>query len=51
MNLFGICTIVAEFVPGGGILPYWRIEPVRLFQSGPDGSFILFCQLVRDKLF
>ena len=21
---------MAEFLPGGGIRPYWRIEPVRL---------------------
>jgi len=23
VNLFAICTFAAEFLPGGGIIPYW----------------------------
>ena len=42
INLFGIVTIVAEFLPGGGIKPYWRIEPVRLLHHHESlGSFIM----------
>ena len=46
VNLFGICTFIAEFIPGGGIIPYWRIEPVRLLhhhQAG--GTFNLICEI------
>lgn len=47
MNLFGIVTIVAEFLPGGGIFPYWRIDPVRLLRHHDKaGGFILFCEIV-----
>ena len=47
VNLFGIATIVAEFIPGGGIMPYWRFDPVRLLhQHDPLGSFILFCEIL-----
>ena len=42
INLFGICTIVAEFIPGGGIKPYYRIEPVRLLHyHESSGTFFL----------
>ena len=33
VNLFGIVTMVAEFLPGGGVLPHWRVDPVRLFHN------------------
>ena len=46
VNLFGIVTIIAEFIPGGGILPFWRIEPVRLLHHHePSGKFIMYCEI------
>ena len=47
VNLFAICTIVAEFIPGGGIKPYWRIEPVRLLHHHQaSGTFNMLCEIV-----
>ena len=47
VNLFGIATIIAEFIPGGGIFPYWRFEPVRLLHHHESfGSFILLCEII-----
>ena len=41
VNLFGIATIVAEFLPGGGVLPYWRVDPVSLIPGlEPQGQVI-----------
>ena len=40
VNLFGIATVVAEFVPGGGIKPYQRFEIIRLLHHYEDtGEF------------
>ena len=47
MNLFGITTLVAEFMKSGGIDFYYRIEPVNLL--GYYSSAMLFqiaCQLI-----
>ena len=47
VNLFGIATIVAEFIPGGGIMPFWRFDPVRLLHyHEPVGGFILLCEML-----
>ena len=47
VNLFGIATVVAEFIPGGGIMPFWRFDPVRLLHyHEPIGGFILFCEIM-----
>ena len=47
INLFGITTIIAEFLPGGGILPYWRVDPVRLFPYlQPSGRLIAMCEVI-----
>ncbi len=47
VNLFAIATIVAEFMPGGGILPYYRFEIVRLLHGHEKlGRFILFCEVI-----
>nr|XP_040566802.1 polycystic kidney disease 2-like 2 protein [Lepeophtheirus salmonis] len=44
-NLFGIVTIIAEFFPGGGIRPFWRIDPVKLFKHYDFvGIFELICE-------
>ena len=43
VNLFGICTIIAEFMPGGGILPYWRIEIVRLLHHHDSAGYVILC--------
>jgi polycystin 1L2 len=47
VNLFGIATILAEFIPGGGIRPYWRFDPVRLLHHHETmGPFILGCEII-----
>ena len=47
VNLFGIATIIAEFIPGGGIIPFWRIDPITLLHHhNPDGGFILFAEIL-----
>ena len=47
INLFGVATLVAEFIPGGGIKPFHRIDPVNLLrQHDPDGGFITFALLL-----
>ncbi|KAF0300768.1 Polycystic kidney disease protein 1-like 2 [Amphibalanus amphitrite] len=44
VNLFVGCTIVAEFGPDGGIIPFFKFQPVRLqtYNSG-FGLFVLIC--------
>ena len=43
--MFAICSIVAEFIPGGGVVPYYFINPIRLIHSsGTWGNFIYFCE-------
>ena len=32
---------MAEFLPGGGIKPYWRIEPVRLLHYHEKQGFFM----------
>ena len=47
VNLFCIATIVAEFIPGGGIMPYWRFDPVRLLHMHESvGPFVLCCEII-----
>ena len=47
LNLFSIATIVAEFIPGGGILPYWRIEIVRLLHHHDSmGTYLMIAETV-----
>ncbi|XP_042863296.1 polycystic kidney disease protein 1-like 2 [Penaeus japonicus] len=46
VNLFGIGTVMAEFLPGGGIRPYWRFDSTRLIQSWTGfGFFILLNEI------
>lgn len=46
VNLFVVVTIVAEFVPGGGIVPYYHIDPIKLlhYHTG-SGLLQLVCQI------
>lgn len=46
VNLFVVVTIVAEFVPGGGIVPYYHIDPIKLlhYHTG-SGLLQLICQI------
>lgn len=46
VNLFVVVTIVAEFLPGGGIVPYYHIDPIRLlhYHTG-SGLLQLVCQI------
>lgn len=46
VNLFGVMTIVAEFLPGGGIVPFYRLEVIRLMRYHQGfGAFVLACEL------
>ncbi|GFY37072.1 polycystin-2 [Trichonephila inaurata madagascariensis] len=46
VNLFVVATIVAEFLPGGGVIPYYHIDPIRLlhYHTG-SGLLQLLCQI------
>ena len=46
VNLFAVCTIAAEWIPGGGIIPYYRVDPIRLitFFSG-FGLLVYLCMV------
>lgn len=46
VNLFVVVTIVAEFLPGGGIIPYYHIDPIKLlhYHTG-SGLLQLGCQI------
>ena len=47
LNLFVIATIVAEFIPGGGILPYSRFEVVRLLHHHEElGTYLMIAETV-----
>ena len=46
VNLFGVVTIVAEFQPGGGVIPYYRIDVIRLMRYHQGfGLFVILCEL------
>ena len=46
VNLFGIVTLVLEFQPGGGVIPNYRIDVVRLMRYHQGfGLFIILCEL------
>ncbi|XP_035227906.1 polycystin-2-like isoform X2 [Stegodyphus dumicola] len=51
VNLFCAITILAEFIPGGGVIPYYHIDPLRLlnyhtgfgfFQAVTEIVFVIF---------
>lgn len=47
VNLFGVVTIVAEFHPGGGVVPNARIDAIRLMRYHQGfGLFVMICELV-----
>ena len=47
LNLFVIATIVAEFIPGGGVLPYSRIEIVRLLHHHEAlGTYLMIAEAI-----
>lgn len=44
--MFGICTFVVEFPPGGGVIPYHRIDAIRLMRYHQGfGLFVMICEL------
>ncbi len=46
VNLFGIVSCVVEFQPGGGIIPNFRVDVVRLMRYHQGfGFFIILCEL------
>lgn len=45
--MFTIATIIAEFIPGGGILPYYRFEIVRLLHHHDSlGTYLMIAETV-----
>lgn len=46
VNLFVVVTVLAEFLPGGGIVPYYHIDPIKLlhYHTG-SGLLQLACQI------
>lgn len=45
--MFGVVTILAEFHPGGGLIPNVRIDAIRLMRYHQGfGLFVLLCELV-----
>ena len=47
INLFIVVTVTAEFIPGGGIRPHWRMDPIRLITPlTGHGVFIYACMLL-----
>ncbi|MCL4129991.1 UNVERIFIED_CONTAM: hypothetical protein GTU68_050411 [Idotea baltica] len=47
VNLFATCTILAEFNEGGGIIPKWRFEPLRLIKDdGIQGFITTVCEIL-----
>lgn len=46
-NLFGIVSCVNEFLPGGGIVPNYRIDVIRLMRHHQgSGMFVILCELI-----
>ncbi|KAK7074845.1 hypothetical protein SK128_015085, partial [Halocaridina rubra] len=46
VNLFGMATIMSEYMPGGGITPSFRFEGIRLLQHHSEfGAFIMVCEV------
>ncbi|OQR78168.1 polycystic kidney disease protein 1 2-like [Tropilaelaps mercedesae] len=46
VNLFGVVTIIAEFHPGGGVIPNYRIDAIRLMRYHQGfGLFVLLCEI------
>ena len=44
--MFTIATIVAEFLPGGGIIPYYRFEIVRLLNHHDSmGNYLMIAEI------
>lgn len=47
VNLYAYVNIIAEFQPGGGIIPYHTISIMRLERYHTDfGLFVLICEVV-----
>lgn len=45
-NLFGIVSCVFEFQPGGGIIPNYRIDVIRLMRYHQGfGLFVVLCEI------
>lgn len=45
-NLFGIVSCVLEFQPGGGIIPNFRIDVIRLMRYHQGfGLFVILCEM------
>jgi hypothetical protein len=40
VNIYGLVTIIAEFI-GGGVRPWYRIEAIRLSRSGGMSGYIV----------
>lgn len=46
VNLFAVITIIGELQPGGGVIPNYRIDVVRLIRYHQGfGLFVILCEL------
>ncbi|XP_054716287.1 polycystin-2-like [Uloborus diversus] len=48
INLFCAVTILAEFLPGGGVVPYYQIDPLRLLNYHTGSGLF---QIITEVLF
>ncbi|XP_064093787.1 uncharacterized protein LOC135206294 [Macrobrachium nipponense] len=47
VNLFGTGLLMAEYTPGGGIMPTHRFEGIRLLNHHSNfGAFVIVCEVV-----
>ena len=47
INLFAVATVTAEWLPGGGVKPSARIDPIRLISPMDGyGMFVFFCRIL-----
>ncbi|ROT60921.1 Polycystic kidney disease protein 1-like 2 [Penaeus vannamei] len=47
INLFATASVIAEFNEGGGIVPKWRFEPIRLLpKSGATGYIVTLSEII-----
>ncbi|XP_047496061.1 polycystic kidney disease protein 1-like 2 [Penaeus chinensis] len=47
INLFATASVIAEFNEGGGIVPKWRFEPIRLLpKTGAAGYIVTLSEII-----
>jgi hypothetical protein len=47
INVFVVVSVTAEFLPGGGVRPHWRLDPIRLLTPiTAKGILVYFCMIL-----